>query len=107
MGDGQVIWGNDNVQISHFIGSSIQITYGGNTRLVPLEPAVVAIGPKVSAPGRVLRARAGVIPYTVHRGLLEDLVAWCHKRRALCRLRDWRQGRSRQGPASASSCARD
>jgi hypothetical protein len=77
-GGDQMIWGNNSVQISHIAGSIIQIAYGANTRLVPLEPAVVAIGSNVSTPGRVLRARAGVVPYTAHRGLLQDLVAWCH-----------------------------
>ena len=71
-----MLWGNQNVQIRDVAGSSIQITYGGSTRLVPLEPPVVAVGPKVRHPSRLLRARAEVIPYTAHRDLLEDLSCW-------------------------------
>lgn len=75
----QIVRGNHNVLIAGVTGGSqIEINFAGGTRLVPLEPAVVAVNPRVTAPGRLLKARAGVIPYTAHQGLLEYLVGWCH-----------------------------
>ncbi len=68
--------GNQNVQIAHVVGSTIQITFAGQQRKVPLQPAVVPVGKNVSSPARLLRARSGVIPYVDRAGLLADLEGW-------------------------------
>jgi hypothetical protein len=73
---GQWLQGNQSVQIAHVVGSTIQITYAGQWRKVPLQPAVIPVGRNVSSPARVLRARAGVIPYVDRAGLLGDLKGW-------------------------------
>ena len=73
---GQWAAGSQNVQIHSVSGSTIQITYGGQRRHVPLRAAVVAVGRNVSSPARLVRARSGVIPYAARDGLLEELVAW-------------------------------
>jgi hypothetical protein len=78
MSSRQIVRGDHNVLISGVSGSQIQIRYENQTRLVPLEQAVMAVGPKVTAPARLLRARAGVIPYVAHRQLVDDLEEWCH-----------------------------
>jgi hypothetical protein len=75
-GAGQWVAGNQNVQINHVTGSTIRITYGGQARHVPLRPAVVPVGPNVSSPARLVRARSGVIPYAARDGVLADLVSW-------------------------------
>ena len=73
----QQAYGNYNVQISGVAaGSTIQISYGGRTGMVPLQPAVVAVGKKVSSPARLVRARSGVVPYAARGGLLAELDAW-------------------------------
>lgn len=68
--------GNQNVQIHGVVGSSIQITFGGQKRRVPLEPAVVPVSATVRSPARLVRARSGVVPYAARGGLLDDLVRW-------------------------------
>jgi hypothetical protein len=73
---GQWLQGNQNVQIASAVGSTIQITYEGQRRKVPLQPAVIPIGKNVNSPARLLRARAGVIPYAARLGLLGELEAW-------------------------------
>ncbi len=40
---GQWVQGNQNVQIAHVVGSPIQITFAGQQRKVPLQPAVVPV----------------------------------------------------------------
>lgn len=59
---GQWAAGNQNVQIHGAVGSSIQISFEGRRREVPLEPAVVPVGERVRSPARLLRARSGVVP---------------------------------------------
>jgi hypothetical protein len=75
----QVARGDRNVLISGVSASQIQINYQNETRLVPLERAVMAVGAKVTSPARLLKARAGVIPYVAHRQLVDDLEEWCHR----------------------------
>jgi hypothetical protein len=75
----QIVRGDHNVLISGVGGSQIQINYQNETRFVPLEKAVMAVGANVTAPARLLKARAGVIPYVAHRQLVDDLEAWCHR----------------------------
>jgi hypothetical protein len=56
---GQQAHGDYNVQISGIgPGSTIQISYGGRARMVPLQPAVVAVGRDVSSPARLVRAHS-------------------------------------------------
>ena len=64
---GQWLQGNQNVQIAGVVGSTIQITFEGRRRKVPLQPAVIPVGKHVASPARLLRARAGVIPYAAQR----------------------------------------
>jgi hypothetical protein len=71
--------GDRNVLISGVSRSKIRINYQNESRFVPLEPAVMAVGANVTAPARLLKARAGVIPYIAHRQLVDDLEAWCHR----------------------------
>ena len=73
---GSWIAGNQNVQIQDVSGSTIQITYGGQRRRVPLEPAVISVGNNVGAPAQLVRARSGIVPYTARAGLLADVQAW-------------------------------
>ncbi len=68
--------GNQNVQIHGVVGSHIEITFGGQRRHVPLEPAVVPVGPGVRSPARLLRARSGVVPYAARGSLLDGLLDW-------------------------------
>src|SRR6202035_1919124 len=72
----QVIRGNQNVQIQGVDGSSIKISYEGRAREVPLEPAVVPVSARVRSPARLVRARAGVVPYSAREGLLDELEDW-------------------------------
>ena len=72
----QWVRGNRNVQIHDVTSSSIQISYGGQRREVPLEPAVVPVGKRVNSPARLIRARSGVVPYITRGDLLERLQAW-------------------------------
>lgn len=78
MSVGQEIHGNQNVQIQHVTGSSITISYQGASRHVPLEPALVPVPRSVRSPARLLRARAGVVPYTGRQALRDSLNRWCH-----------------------------
>jgi tetratricopeptide (TPR) repeat protein len=79
---GQWLRGNQSVQIAGVSGgSTIQITYEGQRRKVPLEPAVMPVGANVSSPARLIRARAGVIPYAAREGLLDELDAWANDQR--------------------------
>ncbi len=73
---GRWVQGNQNVQIAHVVGSSIQVTYAGRQRKVPLQPAIVRVGKNVSSPARLLRARGGVISYVDRAGVLGDLEGW-------------------------------
>jgi tetratricopeptide (TPR) repeat protein len=75
MGD-QWASGNENIQIRDVSGSSIEITYGGKRRKVPLEPAVVPVAESVVSPARLLRARAGVVPFAVRLSLLASIEKW-------------------------------
>ena len=43
--------------------------------MVPLERAVVPVGPTVS-PSRLVRARSGVVPYSAREGVLEGFQRW-------------------------------
>lgn len=76
----QHAWGNDNVQISHVVGSTITITYGGEPeREVPLQPAALhfpAAAPS-QPPAMLIRARYGVVPFVDYTGLLGELTTWC------------------------------
>jgi hypothetical protein len=78
MSNRQIVRGNDNVVISGVNASQIQIRYENQSRFVPLERAVLGVGPNVTAPARLLKARAGVIPYVAHRRLVDELEEWCH-----------------------------
>jgi hypothetical protein len=73
---GQWASGNHNVQIENVANSSITVTFAGQTRSVPLQPALVPVGRNVSSPARLLRPRSGVLPYTARGGVLSDLEAW-------------------------------
>ena len=68
--------GNQNVQIRDVTGSTIEITFNGQKRRVPLEAATAAPGRNAASPARVLRARSGVIPYSARHGLLAELLRW-------------------------------
>ncbi|HEV1998456.1 MAG TPA: hypothetical protein VGR61_10050, partial [Candidatus Dormibacteraeota bacterium] len=76
----QHAWGNDNIQISHVVGSAITITYGdGPERQVPLRPAALdfpAAAP-LQPPAMLIRARYGVVPFVDYTGLLGQLLTWC------------------------------
>lgn len=52
----QIVRGDRNVLISSVSGSQIQINYQNESRLVPLERAVMAVRPEVTAPARLLKA---------------------------------------------------
>ena len=72
----QWVRGDQNVQIHDVTGSSIQISYGGQRREVPLEPAVVPVGKRVNSPARLIRARSGVVPYIIRGDMLDRLLTW-------------------------------
>ena len=73
----QWVHGNQNVQISHVTGSTVYVSInGGPRRRLPLEPAVVPPGRNVTSPARLLRARAGVLPFVDRAGLLTGLNEW-------------------------------
>ena len=74
--------GNQNVQI-HDVGpgSNIRISFDDHRREVPLQPAVVSVAAHVRSPGRLLRARAGVVPYVERGGVLGSLVSWSQEER--------------------------
>jgi hypothetical protein len=76
----QHAWGNDNIQISHVVGSTITITNGDEPeREVPLQPAALhfpAAAPS-QPPAMLIRARYGVVPFVDYTGLLGELTTWC------------------------------
>jgi tetratricopeptide (TPR) repeat protein len=72
----QRIQGSANVQIQDVERSHIQITYGGASRTVPLEPATIPVGPRLPSPARLVRAHSGVVPYVERAGLLAGLGDW-------------------------------
>jgi len=72
----QNIRGNKNVQIQNVQDSSISITIDGETREVPLEPAIVPVATSARSPARLVRARSGVVPYAARKDLLGELQAW-------------------------------
>jgi tetratricopeptide (TPR) repeat protein len=72
----QWVRGDQNVQIHDVTGSFIQISYGGQRREVPLEPAVVPVGKRVNSPARLIRARSGVVPYIIRGDMLDRLLTW-------------------------------
>jgi hypothetical protein len=69
--------GNQNVQIAGVgAGASIQVSIGAAPPVrMPLLPAVVPPGAGAS-PARLLRARAGVVPFVDRAGLLSGLDGW-------------------------------
>ncbi|MGI8806887.1 MAG: tetratricopeptide repeat protein [Acidimicrobiales bacterium] len=46
------------------------------SRQLPLEPATVPVGATVS-PTRLVRARSGVVPFSVHQDVRASLLDWC------------------------------
>jgi hypothetical protein len=75
MGD-QSIEGKRNVQIQHVHGSSIQINFGDEPHLVPLEQATVPVSERAKSPARLVRARSGVVPYVAREDLMAELERW-------------------------------
>ncbi len=71
----QWVQGDQNVQISHVSGSTIQITYEDRRWYGPLESAVVPVGAGAS-PAETVQASSGVIPYVDRAGLLTTLSDW-------------------------------
>ncbi len=74
---GQWALGNQNVQI-HTVaaGATVSVSFGAPPRRVPLQRAIVPVGPKVSSPARLMRARSGVLPFVDSAGLMTRLEAW-------------------------------
>ena len=68
--------GSQIVQIHDVSGSSIQITYAGQPRELPLERAVFRVGAGVRSPARLVRARSGVVPYAARERLAGELERW-------------------------------
>ena len=69
--------GSHNVLVNEVDNSTITISIsGGSQREVALEPAVAGLGPTVSSPARMLRARSGVVPYIDRGGLTDGLEEW-------------------------------
>jgi tetratricopeptide (TPR) repeat protein len=52
------------------------LTYRAQNRLVPLEPALLPVPPKVRSPARLVGARSDVVPYTARPRLLSRLEEW-------------------------------
>lgn len=76
-GSSQWAQGNQNVQIHDVAeGATISVTFDRSRRRLPLQPAVVPPGTKVSSPARLLRARSGMLPFVPRAGLLDDLRVW-------------------------------
>ncbi len=73
--DGQWAVGNQNVQIHDVAGSTIQVSFGGTRREVPLERAVAGVG-RSASPSRLIRARSGVVPFAARVGVIEELEGW-------------------------------
>jgi len=74
---GQWARGNQNVQIQGVAtGASISVVFGGPSRRVPLQGAVVPVGAAVGSPARLMRARSGALPFVPRDGLLEGLREW-------------------------------
>ena len=74
----QWVRGNQNVQIAGVAaGATIQVSIGTAAPVrLPLLRAEVPVGPGCAVPGRLLRARAGVLPFVDRAGLVSGLDAW-------------------------------
>jgi Tetratricopeptide repeat len=68
--------GDQSPLIANPTDSPITITYEGQTREVPLEPAVVSLGRSLSSPAQLIRARSGVVPYLDRAGIADRLTTW-------------------------------
>ncbi len=75
-GASQVAFGSGNVQIRDVVGSHIEVTITGEKLLVPLEPALVPVGERARSPALLVKARSGVVPFTVRADLADKLEAW-------------------------------
>ncbi len=75
-GSGQWVQGDRNIQISQVAGSTIQVTINERIWHIPLEPAVAPVGPNVTSPARLVKARSGFLPYVDRGGHLDALSAW-------------------------------
>ncbi|WP_461189929.1 tetratricopeptide repeat protein [Arthrobacter sp. Z4-13] len=64
--------------MSNVAGSTIHVTLKGEERSwhVALEPATVSVGPQVTSPARLVRARSGVLPFVDRAGHFETLSEW-------------------------------
>jgi tetratricopeptide (TPR) repeat protein len=77
----QQITGSNNVLIANVWDSTITVTLGtGPRRMVPMEPAWIALGANVTSPARLLKARHGVVRYVPPGDLPEQLTSWSDER---------------------------
>ena len=74
-GDSQWAEGDQNVQLRDISNSIVTVQFG-RPRKLPLEPALVPLGSDARSPSQLVRARAGVVPYTGRENLREDLLEW-------------------------------
>jgi hypothetical protein len=74
----QWVSGNQNVQIAGVgAGATIQVSIGAALPVwMPLRQAEVPIGAQVQSPARLMRARAGVVPFVDRAGLVSGLDEW-------------------------------
>ncbi len=67
--------GNPEIAVRKTAGV-LSIVDGGVPRLLPLEPATVLPGAAAS-PTSLVKARSGIVPFTVHEDLRSTLLDWC------------------------------
>ncbi len=67
--------GNPDLVVDEARGR-VRVVGAGVPRLLPLEPATISPGAR-AAPTRLVRARSGVVPFTVHHDVLGSLLDWC------------------------------
>jgi hypothetical protein len=68
----QQIFGDRNVQVQ-CVAEGGSVVVGAPPAFPPLEPAIAPVGPDVTSPARLIKARAGVIPFVARRALADRI----------------------------------